>query len=187
MENPVHRSSLPYIQPGMARVQRRASHRWAPEVSELVQRRPTFKHSVPEVTIHRADSRKWPMTDVTNHKPPLTRHMSHITTRHAPITLIEKTRDAVISTKLRRQKSDLEQEVKLQQAKRRRFALEKRESMRKEETASSSETLTTEVGGLGSQGERAISLKRMASQVQLQAVLIHFATVATGSAISVDH
>ena len=127
-------TNLPHIQHGVAKIQRRASHRWAPEVERLIQRRPTFKQSVPEIHIRREESQR----DVTPRRP-LTRHMSHMssssaggsgggvtsTARTPQMVLIEKARDAVISTKLRRQKSDLEQEVKLQQAKRRRYAAER--------------------------------------------------------------
>ena len=145
MENPLLCTTFPHIQPKMATVQRRVSHRWSNEVNQLVQRRSTFKHSVPEVKIRRDESRKWSITDVANRKPALTRHMSHMSTRHTSITLVERAREAVISTKLRRQKSDLEQEVKLQQAKRRRFVLEKRDSVHHDEATSSHETINVEV------------------------------------------
>lgn len=135
MENPLLPVAFPLIQPGATQIHRRPSQRWASEVDELIRRRPSFKHSTPEVTIRREQSRKWPMTEVTNRRP-LTRHMSHMA--HEPsIVLIEKARDGVISTKLRRQKSDLEQEVKLQQAKRRRYVAIRRDSVANSERSES--------------------------------------------------
>ena len=116
-------------------VQRRQSKRWISEVKQLTHRPSTLtKRSTIEVTPGRRPSmtsrsqnnRRMSFADVITPRlastarldTPVHPRMSQVSTN---IVLVEKVRDHVISTKLRRQKSDLEQEIKLAQIKRRRF------------------------------------------------------------------
>ena len=125
---------------------RRPSNRWLSEVHQLTRTQSIAKRLSMDLTPGRRQSmtsrsqhdRRLSFADVITPRRTLTARgapvhprMSHVS---STIVLVEKAREHVISTKLRRQKSDCEQEIKLAQIKRRRFAHHRHQTSDVDET-----------------------------------------------------